>query len=223
MRLPWLRTILTLGVIGGACGGWYWFEQKHYRRDLAQAEEDLANGRTHAARQRLLELRNRRPKSGEVAYQLGLCEEKLGHLEAALTAWSGISADSPFFLKASVGRALTLMNTGRFARAEELLATLPRNSVPYAAHARRELEILLGLEGRNREARELVLEAPPGFADPFQVLRLLYDLENSGPPIEYVKQSLQAGHPDDDRVWLGRANLATWSGRFDEAARWLEA
>ena len=27
--------------------------------------------------------------------------------------------------------------------------------------------------------------------------------------------------PDDDRVWLGRANLATWSGRFEEADRWL--
>src|SRR5262249_46826340 len=27
----------------------------------------------------------------------------------------------------------------------------------------------------------------------------------------------------DDRIWLGRANLALKTGRFDEAARWLDA
>ena len=45
-------------------------------------------------------------------------------------------------------------------------------------------------------------------------------------PIEMVRGVLDeaAGQaPDDDRVWLGRANLATWSGRFDEADRWLSA
>ena len=31
------------------------------------------------------------------------------------------------------------------------------------------------------------------------------------------------GRRDDDRVWLGRANLAIKTGRFDEAARWLDA
>src|SRR5262249_26374912 len=29
--------------------------------------------------------------------------------------------------------------------------------------------------------------------------------------------------PQDDRVWLGRANLAIRSGRFDEARSWLDA
>ena len=29
--------------------------------------------------------------------------------------------------------------------------------------------------------------------------------------------------PDDDRVWLARANLAIHAGRLDEAARWLDA
>ena len=28
--------------------------------------------------------------------------------------------------------------------------------------------------------------------------------------------------PDDDRIWLGRAFLATLSGRFDEAGTWLD-
>jgi hypothetical protein len=29
--------------------------------------------------------------------------------------------------------------------------------------------------------------------------------------------------PDDDRIWLGKANLAIRQGFFDEAARWLDA
>ena len=35
----------------------------------------------------------------------------------------------------------------------------------------------------------------------------------------------QAGRdaPDDDRVWLGKANLATRTGRAEEAAAWLRA
>jgi enediyne biosynthesis protein E4 len=218
----WILSSLVVVVIAVAWAGWYLIDEKHHRRELAQVESDMSNGRVHVARQRLVKLRSSRPKSAEVAYQLGLCEEKLGHLEAALTEWSAVAADSPFFLKAAVGRALTLMNTGRYARAEELLVTLPRNSGPYAVHIRSQLEMLLWIEGRTREARELVFEAHPGSADPFQVLRILYDLDNSSPPIEHVRRSLQSGDSNDDRVWLGRANLATWLGRFDEAARWLD-
>ena len=36
-------------------------------------------------------------------------------------------------------------------------------------------------------------------------------------PRRVEKAARQA--PDDDRVWLGRANLATWSGRLEEADR----
>jgi enediyne biosynthesis protein E4 len=223
MRSIWLWIALGLGSLMVAWGGWYWVEEKRYGRELEQAEADMASGRIHVARQRFVGLMKMRPKSGEVAYQLGLCEEKLGHLEAAITAWAGVGPDSPVFIKASVGRALTLMNTGRYGRAEELLITLPHNTGPYGGHVRREIEMLLWLEGRNQEARELILEASPGIADPFHVLRILYDLEYSAPPVDDVRKSLEAGDPSDDRVWLGQANLAIWTGRFDEAARWLDA
>ena len=45
-------------------------------------------------------------------------------------------------------------------------------------------------------------------------------------PIEVIRAALeQAGKlaPDDDRVWLGKANLAIRIGSFEEAARWLDA
>jgi enediyne biosynthesis protein E4 len=223
MRSTWLWTFLTLGCLAAVFGGWRWLDNATFQREFSTAEADLANGRTHAARKRLLELRERRPESGEVAYNLGLCEEKLGHLEAALTVWSRIAVDSPLFVKASVGRALTLMNTGRYSLAEDLVGTLPPDAGPYAGHLRQETETLLRLEGRAQEARELILESWPGSTDPSNVLKRLYDLDVSSLPVDYLKEAFGKGDPNDDRVWLGQANLAIWSGRFDEATRLLDA
>ena len=45
-------------------------------------------------------------------------------------------------------------------------------------------------------------------------------------PVETIRAFLdQAARlaPDDDRVWLGRANLAIRTGAYDEAERWLDA
>src|SRR5262249_22074088 len=51
----------------------------------------------------------------------------------------------------------------------------------------------------------------------------LYRLDHSAFPVDYVRKTLDGGDSDDDRVWLGKANLAIWSGRFAEAATLLEA
>ena len=37
-----------------------------------------------------------------------------------------------------------------------------------------------------------------------------------------MEAGIDAADGDDDRVWLGRANAAITTGRFDEAAPWLE-
>ncbi len=127
MRSVCLWLIFLIGLVAVIAGGWFWIADQRFRCDLDQAEKHMAGGRYSLARQRFLGLRTRRPQSCEVAYQLGLCEEKLGHLEAALTVWASIPADSPLFIKASVGRALTLMNLGRYSLAEQLLRSIPRD------------------------------------------------------------------------------------------------
>ena len=73
----------------------------------------MAAGRYGVARQKLRELPKSRFRSSEIAYQLGLCEEHLGHLDAALNLWSMIPPNSALFIKSAIGRALILMNTGR--------------------------------------------------------------------------------------------------------------
>jgi len=223
MRSFYLWLTFLIGLVAVSAGGWFWVAEKRYRRELDQAEKDMAGGRYSLARQQFLGLRNQRPQSGEVAYQLGLCEERLGHLEAALKVWSGVPADSPLFIKASIGRALTLMNLGRYALAEELLVSIPRNTGPYAGHVRHQIEVLLRIQGRIQEARDLILEAWPGASDPSDVLKRLYELEVAPLPVDYVRTALKRADPNDDRVWLGQGNLALWTGRFEEAGRWLDA
>ena len=58
------------------------------------------------------------------------------------------------------------------------------------------------------------------------LVRMHIELAFKPNPVEKVREYLdQAARmaPDDDRVWLGRANLAVRTGAYDEAKRWLDA
>jgi len=223
MRSRWLWIVVCLGVVALVWGGSSWIEARRRQLDLEQAQREMASGLFNMARQRLTELIKRRPESSEAAYQLGLCEEKLGRADAALAAWSRIPPASSLALKATLGRARLLMNTGRFAAAETLLLSILGDRRPEGIQARQSLELLFHIQGRTAEVRELILEDWALSDDPASVLRRLYLLDHSAFPVDYVRQALETGDPNDDRVWLGKANLAGWSGRFDEASRWLAA
>jgi tetratricopeptide (TPR) repeat protein len=221
MRSRWLWITLSVGVIAGAWGGLTWLEERRFRNEISQAEREIAGGRFHRARERLTVLVKRRPDSSAALYQLGLCEERLGRSESALEAWSRIPIQSTLAVKATLGRARLLINSGRLAPAEAILLTLPRDSRLEGRQAVSALELLYHIEGRTAEIRALIEEEWAGSGNPAAVLNRLYLLDNSTFPADYVRTALQAGDPNDDRVWLGKANLANWSGRFDEAARWL--
>jgi enediyne biosynthesis protein E4 len=223
MRWVWVGSIVCLFTVGAVWGGWYWFDEKRFQQTLEQAETDFTGGRYHLARQRLSVLTRQRPGSSEATYQLGLCEEKLGHFDAALRAWSEVAPDSALYIQASIGRVLVLMNSGRFSQAEELLASLPRGKGPYAGHLQQQFQDVLRTEGRMQECRRLIAQAWPGSSDPPGVLKGLHLLETSPFPVDFVKEAIKRGPADDDRIWLAQAHLAIWAGRFADAARWLDA
>ena len=85
-------------------------------------------------------------------------------------------------------------------------------------------------EGRAEEAQRLIesrwrsLDAKGEGASEqaINLARLHMELRWNVPPVESVREYLdQVGRlaPDDDRIWLGRANLAIRAGSYDEAAR----
>jgi hypothetical protein len=219
--LFWIAVVPVL--IAVLWGGWGWFDERRYRNEVARAEADMAGGRHRLARQRLVELTRTRPHASEAAFHLGECEDRLGHPEAALMAWSSIAADSPLFTKATVARAWLLIQSGRLALAEEVLESLPHLDGPDAPQVLQVHEHLLRLEGRIKEARELIIASWRGAPEPFAVLRRLYILEESAFPLDYMKGVFNRGDSRDDRVWLGQANAAIWEGRLDEAVRRLDA
>jgi enediyne biosynthesis protein E4 len=217
----WLACLL--GFVALASGGFFWLEEKRFRHEFARAEQDAAGGRYQLAQKRLARLTKQRPGSSEAAYQLGLCEDNLGNRRAAIAAWSTVTAGSPLFTKAAIGRTWVLINTGKLSLAENVLASLPRGGGPDAMQLRQAREHLLRLEGRTQEARALIVASWQGAPDPSYALKRLHMLEDAAFPLDYLKKVLAVGDPEDDRVWLGQASLWTWQGRFDEAAKSLDA
>src|SRR5262249_10280461 len=91
---------------------------------------------------------------------------------------------------------------------------------------------VLWLEGRLDEVRalaEVIWRAAcrageTGDAEAILQFHLALDLNPM--PVDRIRDALAqaaARSPEDDRVWLGRANLAIRAGRLGEAESWLKA
>jgi thioredoxin-like negative regulator of GroEL len=230
------RLVLLLAVVAGGLlwGLWRRWEVRRYRRAMSEIAADLEAGRHGLAARKLVALLASRRDSDEAAYLLGKCERARGRIEAASEAWARIPPDSPFAPRVSEGHVELEIERGRLADAEEVIKHAvmnPRCDAPA-------LSLLLGtvysLQGRVEEAERFIeaawdnLErAGQGAAEPaITLLRLHIELQRTSTPVEAIRAFLDkaaASAPDDDRVWLGKANLALRAGSYDEAARWLDA
>ena len=223
MRTRGLVGGFFLTAVGLAWLGWFFQRARTDLGELRRAAQEVAEGRVASATTRLLDLSRRHPNWDEVHYQLGLCEEARGRVRAALACWDLVAPGAPVARKATIARARVYTNTGQFSRAEAVLLSLPRGQDDDSNLVRQAIELLYRIEGRTHEVHSLVLESWADSLDPGYTLRRLYLLDDSAFPIEHARRATERGAPDDDRVWIGRANLALWSGRRDEARRWLEA
>ncbi|MFI5454438.1 MAG: tetratricopeptide repeat protein [Isosphaerales bacterium] len=230
-RLAVLLAIVALGLLWG---GWKWWELRRYRRAMAEIEEDLGAGRNALAARNLGALLAWRPGSDEAAYFLGMCERARGRTEAAAEAWARIPPGSLFASPAIEGRITLQIERGRLADAEQLI----KNAMADPRSDASGLSLLLGpvycLQGRVEEAERVIEASWDHLAATGQgateaaitLVRLHIELQRTGTPVEAVRTFLdQAARsaPDDERVWLGKANLAIRTGSYDEAARWLAA
>ena len=223
------RGRLLIAVAGLAVVVSTWFavrtiEQRRFDKELEQARRDFAARRFASARAELLRLAERRADHGEVEYLLGTCEKIAGHPEAALKAWRRVPAGATEVTLSTLSRARLALELGQYRLSETCLESLRSKQGEVGDEARRLLEWLYWITGQWDEHRALVRQYLERAQDPALALRALWSSEFDYYPVGDVTRTLTTAHaraPDDDRVWLGLANLALRQGRFDEAGHWL--
>jgi enediyne biosynthesis protein E4 len=230
------RPVLLLAAIavGLLWGGWKWWEFRRHRKAMAEIEAELEDGRHGTAARKLIALLARQPDSDEALYLLGACEMAQGRTEKADKAWARVPPDSQFAPRAILGRMQLRAERGRFAETEQII----RDALDDSRIDGSSLPLSLGpvwcLQGRLEETLRLIEaswdvlnQAGEGDSEPaINLVRGHIELRRSPIPVEMVRSSLDQAvqlASNDDRIWLGKANLAIRVGSYEEAARWLDA
>ncbi len=237
-----LAFVMAVTAVGA---GTVWYRERSRRIELAEARDAMAAGRFGLAHQRLARLAGRWPDDGEILLLLGEAERERGirdaeiapelgrdaaealrrGWEAALSAWARVPASSPYHPRAALLRATRLINTGRYAPAEDALESALRQgqATPEDRYElERALSRLYRFEGRLDDVRRMLRTSWCRSPDPSGVLRELWLLDYSPMPVEALQRALANADDRDDRVWLGRGNQAILTGRFAEASGWLD-
>jgi enediyne biosynthesis protein E4 len=231
----WGRVLALAAVAGGALYGCWWLSRVwHHRAALMEIREHVQAGRHGTAARNLAELLAWEPGSDEAIYLLGVCENARGRTAAAEAAWARLPPGSAFAVPAILARATFLVDQGRLADAERLIDQALGDPRVDGFDLRRFLAPLYRSEGRIEDALRLI-EANwfllnrggrGGSRQAIELLGLHLAQTMSTASAESVRTFLERvlrQAPDDDRIWLGKANLAIRQGSFDEAARWLDA
>ncbi len=157
----------------------------------------------------------------------------MGHDEAALEAWGRLPPSSPFAEAAALNSSAVELNRGRFSAAEPILVGALARPGRQVVTVGQVLNRLFWQEGRIDERRAVIESgwrhaSQAGWPRPEEALGLLRDhigVDLDSPAVDAFRILLdRAGRqaPEDDRVWLGCANLAIRCGQFADARRQLD-
>ena len=229
------RLVLALfcaGVLGW--GGWAWRRAEQYHRALAEIRIDMAASRFAIAASKLDKLLAWQPNSDEAAYFLGVCELERGRSRAAAEAWAKVKPGSAHSERAFVARMQLFYKSGQLSLAEQFIDLACRDPRNETTGVRVLLVPIYREIGRLEDAKRLI-EARwehfnatgQGATEPaMKMVQLHIEITTKPDSVASVRAYLESASrqaPDDDRVWLGRANLALRTGAYDEARRWLDA
>jgi tetratricopeptide (TPR) repeat protein len=229
------RVLLLAAIAGGVLwGGWNaWAAWRHHKA-IAEIEADLDDGRHATAARKLGALLARQPDADDALYLLGGCEMARGRGEAADRAWARVPPGSPLAPRAILGRMKLRARHGRWAEAEQIVRDALDDPRIDSSRLPIELEPLYCAQGRLEEILRLIEarwdaldRAGEGASESaVNLVRMYIELRRRPVPVEVIRSDLDPAarlNPQDDQIWLGRANLAIRVGDYDEAARWLEA
>jgi tetratricopeptide (TPR) repeat protein len=145
-----------------------------------------------------------------------------------------VPPDSPFAARAIQARVELEIERGRLAEAEQIVIDAQKLPRIEGSGLGLYLGPIYGFQGRLDEAQRFVemrWEHLNGIGQgaseqAIQLARLSNELSLKELPVDAIRSFLDqaaASAPKDDRIWLGRANLAIRVGSYDEAERWLNA
>jgi len=220
--------IVWLVVLGGVAlagmFGVHVYRDWRTQNELRLAREDLAAERPQLARERLERLARRDPGSGEVQYWLGVGALTMKDHDAAIEALRRVPKTDARAPDAALALGRLGLEIGRYQLAEGALDRVADSPGTIGDEALELLGRLYALTGRTEEYRRVLLKQGERLHDPTRQLTMLWSLDAAAFPTEGIRQELMRAHesaPDDERVWLGLANLEIRAGRFEEADRWL--
>ena len=224
-----MRRALSIlaAALGLAMGLWvavWTVRQWQFERELQQADRAFQAGRVKEAGSRLARLARSRPARGEVEYRLGTCELMEGHAEAALEAWGRVPDQAKEAQFAALARGRLAQETRRYRLAETCLERASRPGGGTDEEARLRLRTVYWITGQRDLWQSLLRRDVERMRDPADTLRDLWNADDPAYPVDWFTERLgkaKQSAPDDDRVWLGLADLATRSARFEEAGDWL--
>jgi thioredoxin-like negative regulator of GroEL len=230
--VPLVFALLCAGVLAWA--GWAAWTTRRYRSSMDEINAEVAAGRFGMAGRKLEKLLAWKPDADEAAYLLGICERGRGRVREAAAAWARVAPGSAYSERAILAPMSLFHDSGQLAAAEQFINDTAQDPRNVRSAVRVLLAPIYSQLGRLEEAERLIearwehlsetRELTPDKA--IVLVRLLIELKWKGIPIETIRGYLdQTGRaaPQDDRVWLGRANLAIRTGAFDEAEQWLNA
>jgi enediyne biosynthesis protein E4 len=201
---------------------------------MAEIDDAMHHGRYAAAARNLSAVLARSPGWDQAIYLRGVCEKARGQPGLADATWATIPSESVYHKRALAARTDLLIEGGRLADAENLILGVTDDLGLEASALRMILVPLFVQEGRADDAerliesrwRSLVAHGEGDVEQAVNLARLHLELRWNVPPAGAVREYLdQTGRlaPEDDRIWLGRANLALRTGATDDARRWIDA
>jgi enediyne biosynthesis protein E4 len=222
LRVAWSLVVAVVAAMVVGIVGYGWSQS-----ELRRAEQEIKAGQVGTGRARLTRLSKLGLGGVESDYWLGICAETEGRVDAALAKWAGIPVGSSWYVNATLRRAHLALEQGRFAVVEEALehASFPRGS-PASKIREQQLQQIDLFTGRFDDLRHRIHDEWAGAGHKAEVLSKHWLVDNTRSfPVDALRSRLdEAGRtaPDDDRVWLGRANLAIRTAQFAEADAWLK-
>ena len=231
------RWRLALAIVSSgalAWCSWTCWAGRAYRLAVEEVQAEMASGRFALAAGKLNALLAQYPRSDETMYLLGVCEQKRGHSQAAAEILARVTPGSAVVHQAILARMRLFHDSGQLAAAEQVIldaAADPRNEptdvrvllVPIYSQLGRLEESLRLIEDQWEHLNATSQGASERSID---LVRMHIELDFKPNPIADVRAYLDQAQQmaaDDDRVWLGRANLAIRTGDHAEAKHWLNA